>query len=255
VVVATGEVSTLAGSGSEAHADGKGAAASFYYPAGVSFSPNASLIAVAERGNNRIRLVVVATGVVTTLAGSGSRAHADGKGTAASFNSPYGVSFSPDALLIAVADLDNNRIRLVVVATGEVSTLAGSGSEAHADGISFSPDALRIAVADRGNNRIRLVVVATGVVSTLAGSGRRAHADGIGAAASFNWPKEVSFSPDASLIAVADTNNNRIRLVVVATGVVSTLAGKEWGFADGIGAAASFKNTLKGFPSLQMRRA
>jgi sugar lactone lactonase YvrE len=248
-----GAVTTLAGSGSSTHADGTGAAASFHKPYGVSFSPDASLIAVADTDNNRIRLVVVATGVVTTLAGSGSGAFADGTGAAASFKSPNGVSFSPDASLIAVADQQNNRIRLVVVATGVVTTLAGSGSAAFADGtgaaasfdypsgVSFSPDASLIAVADQQNNRIRLVVFATGVVTTLAGSGSYAFADGTGAAASFKYPAGVSFSPDASLIAVADTNNIRIRLVVVATGVVTTLAGSgSAAFADGTGAAASF---------------
>jgi DNA-binding beta-propeller fold protein YncE len=148
------------------------------------------------------------------------------------------VAFSPDQTLIAVADQRTNRIRLVVVATGDVSTLAGSGSRTFADGtgaaasfdypegVAFSPDQTLVAVADSGNSLIRLVVVATGAVSTLAGSGSAAFADGTGAAASFKYPSDVAFSPDQTLIAVADRSNNLIRLVVVATGTVSTVG--EW---------------------------
>jgi hypothetical protein len=54
-----------------------------------------TLIAVADKNNNRIRLIVVATGAVSTLAGSGSYAFADGTGAAASFDGPTGVAFSP----------------------------------------------------------------------------------------------------------------------------------------------------------------
>jgi sugar lactone lactonase YvrE len=251
-------------------ADGTGAAASFYNPYGVAFSPDQTLIAVADTTNNRIRLIAVATGAVSMLAGCGSigrcfGAFADGiAGDAASFYNPTGVAFSPDQTLIAVADKTNFRIRLVVVATGAVSTLAGSGwstsgfadgtgaaaSFNYPSGVAFSPDQTLIAVADTTNNRIRLIAVATGAVSTLAGSGSAAFADGTGAAASFNEPHGVAFSPDQTLIAVADQYNNRIRLVVVATGAVSALAGSGaytgaydtgvgWhGYADGTSAAA-----------------
>ena len=50
----------------------------------------------------------------SSLAGSGSEAFADGTGTAASFSSPYGVSWSPDGTRIAVADLRNNRFRMAI---------------------------------------------------------------------------------------------------------------------------------------------
>jgi DNA-binding beta-propeller fold protein YncE len=63
-----------------------------------------------------------------------------------------------------------------------------------------------------------------GAVTTLAGSGSGAFADGTGDAASFKYPSGVAFSPDQTLIAVVDTNNNLVRLIAVATGAVSTLA-------------------------------
>jgi DNA-binding beta-propeller fold protein YncE len=232
----TGAVTTLAGSGSQGYADGTGAAALFNDPFGVAFSPDQTMIAVADTNNCRIRLLVVATGAVSTLAGSGSQGYADGTGVAASFNEMRGVAFSPDQTMIAVADTNNRRIRLVVVATGAVSTLAGSGVHGYADGtgvaasfndpfgVAFSPDQSMIAVADAENNRIRLVVVATGAVSTLAGSGSQGYADGTGAAASFNSPSGVAFSPDQTMIAVVDFKNHCIRRVCTASTAAPTAA-------------------------------
>eukprot|EP00666_Eupelagonemidae_sp_cell4sb_P018092 gene18092-biopygen34493 len=62
------------------------------------------------------------------LAGSGAAGFADGTGAAAAFSDPFGVAYSPDGATIAVADMGNNRVRLVAVGTGAVSTLAGSGA-------------------------------------------------------------------------------------------------------------------------------
>jgi DNA-binding beta-propeller fold protein YncE len=210
---------------------------------------------VGDTDNNRVRLIDVATGAVTTLAGSGSGWFAGGTGSAAMFYYPSGLDYSPDGSTIAVADQMNSRVRLIDVATGAVTTLAGSGSSVFADGIgsaasfyylsdvSYSPDGSTIAVADFRNYRVRLIDVATGAVTTLAGSGSRAFADGTGSAASFNYLRGLDYSPDGSTIAVADQGNHRVRLIEVATGAVTTLAGSGSGaFADGTGSAASFNN-------------
>ncbi|MDR2207855.1 MAG: SMP-30/gluconolactonase/LRE family protein, partial [Azoarcus sp.] len=91
-------------------------------------------------------------------------------------------------------------------------------------------------VADSHNNRIRKITSA-GDVSTLAG-GREGFADGIGSAAKFLHPKGIAIDAAGNLY-VADTHNHCIRKVTPA-GEVSTLAGGEEGFADGIGSAAKF---------------
>jgi hypothetical protein len=200
------------------------------------------------------RLSACTEGEVSTLAGSGSAAFADGTGTSASFNAPEGVAFSPDGATIAVADAFNHMIRLVAAWTRAVSTLAGSGSATYADGtgtsasfnrparLAFSPDGATLVVADSANNRIRLVVVATGAVSTLAGSGSGTYADGTGTSASFSQPMGVAWSPDGSKVVVVEHNNHRVRLIAVATQVVTTLAGSGSGtYADGTGTAASFR--------------
>jgi hypothetical protein len=242
-----GVVTTLAGSGTPAFADGTGAAASFYYPQGVAVLPNGTVV-VADYGNHRIRLVTT-TGVVTTLAGSGTPAFTDGTGTLASFNTPAGVAILSNGNIV-VADRSNNSIRLVTPAGG-VTTLAGRGSlyPGNADGqgslatfrnpsgVAVLPNG-NIAVADTGNNRLR-IVTPTGLVSTLAGSGTGAFADGTGLSASFYNLCGVAALSNGNIV-VADPVNNRIRLVTPA-GVVTTLAGNSTGaFADGTGSAASF---------------
>jgi DNA-binding beta-propeller fold protein YncE len=83
----TGAVTTLAGDGVyPTFADGTGSAASFNYPRGVAYSADGSTIAVGDAFSHRVRLIDIATGAVTTLAGSGSATFADGTGSAASFN-------------------------------------------------------------------------------------------------------------------------------------------------------------------------
>ena len=60
--------------------------------------------------------------------GSGARGHQDGVGAAAQFNSPSGVTITPDGATLLVADQHNHSIRKVDLATRAVTTLAGSGA-------------------------------------------------------------------------------------------------------------------------------
>ena len=111
-----------------AHAD-----AGFNSPKGIDIGADGSLY-VADQSNHRIRKVTSA-GVVTTLAGSGAAAFANGIGTAASFSTPMGVALDPTGALLYIADFSNNRIRVLTLATLAVTTLAGSGVSGSADGV------------------------------------------------------------------------------------------------------------------------
>ena len=242
----SGVVTTLAGS-SQGSVDGTGTGANFYYPLSVAVIPSSGMIVVADTFNNRIRLVNPASGVVTTLAGSGNYDFADGTGTGASFRRPGAVAVTSTGDII-VSDSDNHRIRLVTLA-GVVTTLAGSGNYDFADGTgagaSFRlPRGLAvtstgvIVVADAENNRIRLVTLA-GVVTTLAGSSG-GFADGTGTGATFASPTGVAITSSGVLV-VSEQGNHRIRLVTYPGGVVTTFAGSgSPAFADGTGVAASF---------------
>ncbi|MGJ7615245.1 MULTISPECIES: hypothetical protein [unclassified Variovorax] len=105
-----GVVTTLAGGTSAGAANGTGAAASFRTPFDVT-SDSSGNAYVADGDNHLIRRITPA-GVVTTYAGSGQPGHADGIGSAASFNRPAGISIDGNGVLY-VAELNNNLIRKI----------------------------------------------------------------------------------------------------------------------------------------------
>ena len=245
-------VTTFAGAASRAgSADGTGAAASFFYPSGVTVDGWGNLF-VADNFNYTIRKITPA-GVVTTFAGTaGSAGSADGTGAAARFLDPSGVAMDGSGNLF-VADAYNQTIRVITPA-GVVTTLAGTvGSLGSADGTGAAakfnyPRAVavdgagNVFVADTSNNTIRKITPA-GVVTTFAGTaGAKGCADGTGAAANFGFPTAVAVDGADNLF-VADSGNNTIRQITPA-GVVTTLAGTpgSFGSADGTGAAARFSN-------------
>lgn len=235
-------VSTLAGS-AYGYTDATGVAAQFDYPKGIVADALGNVY-VADSNNNRIRKVTPA-GVVTTFAGSGSYAYADGTGTSASFAAPSGLAIDTFGTLY-VADNDSHKVRKITQA-GEVTSLAGS-SFGYAEGQGtaaqfFGPASVavdlvgNVYVADSYNHRIRKVTPG-GLVSTFAGDGGPGSTDGAGATARFNYPFGIA-ADTAGNIYVADRSNNRIRKITPGA-VVSTLAGSSSGYVDATGAAARF---------------
>eukprot|EP00947_MAST-08B_sp_MAST-8B-sp1_P001452 g1452.t1 len=250
----TGAVTTLAGSGEDKSEDGVGAAASFSYPSGLTLSPDGKQLFVAEYEGSKIRVVNVADGTVTTLAGSDIFNSEDGVGAAASFKIPSGLALSLDGKQLFVADFVGGKIRVVNVTDGTVTTLAGSGDRESEDGVgaaasfncpvdlTLSLDGKQLFVTDQDGHKIRVVNVADGTVTTLAGSGEDESKDGVGAAASFNYPEGITLSPDGKQLFVSEYGSHKIRVVNVADGTVTTLAGSgEEKSEDGVGTAASFK--------------
>jgi len=195
-----GTVSTFAGS-VQGSSDVTGTAARFYGPHGIT--TDGTNLYVTDSFNFTVRKVVIATGAVTTLAGSaGSLGSVDGIGTAARFFQPRGIT--TDGTNLYVVDSFNHTIRKIEIMTGAVTTLAGSaGSPGSADGTGaaarfrmpdgITTDGANLYVADRVNNTIRKIVIETGAVTTLAGSpGSSGTADGQGTTARFNGPQGIT---------------------------------------------------------------
>ena len=163
IVISTGAVTTVAGTGSSGSANGTGTSASFYNPEGIT--TDGTNLYVTEFGNDLIRKIVISTGVVTTVAGTGSSGSANGTGTSASFDEPKEIT--TDGTNLYVADYGNHLIRKIVISTGAVTTVAGTGSSGSANGTgtsaSFSfpygitTDGTNLYVADMGNNLIRKI--------------------------------------------------------------------------------------------------
>ena len=230
--------------------DGTGSAARFCTPWGVAVD-SAGNIYVADMNNYTIRKVSNA-GVVTKIAGAffliGS---ADGTGSAARFNNPYGLAVD-NVGNIYVADGGNSTIRKITNA-GVVTTLAGSpGVSGSVDGTGSaarfnSPygglaadQSGNLFFSDYNNNTIRKIT-SGGVVTTVAGlPGVTGSIDGIGSAARFNGPAGIA-ADSAGNVYVVDYGNSTVRKIT-SSGVVTTLAGAAGmvGSADGIGALARF---------------
>jgi len=259
-VTPAGVVTTIAGTSSAVPdtfggsaaglVDGPGPDARFNVP--LLLASDGKNLYVPDLSNNAVRKIVIATAVVTTLAGGSPVLHGsvDAIGTAARFSSPFGLA--TDGANLYVSDWHNRTIRSVVIATGQVATLAGSpGLAGVADGTGsaarfrrpsgVTTDGTSLYVADSQASTIRRVVIATGQVTTLAGSpGVTGSSDGIGNAALFNSPSGMA--TDGVNLYVADDANGTIRKIVISTRTVSTLAGTPgvFGSSDGIGGAASF---------------
>lgn len=168
---------------------------------------------------------LISVGITTTtLAGSFvDSGYIDGTGTAARFSSPMGIA--TDGTSLYIADTGNNAIRKIVIATGKVTTLAGSTSAGYVNGSGISAqfnkptsvvtDGTNLYVTDVGNNAVRKIEISSGTVSTLAGTG----ASGLGAGAAFTSLKG-SMATDGTNLFVIDSDN-KIDKIVIATGATS----------------------------------
>ena len=174
---------------------------------------------------------------VTVLAGDGVQGIADGPAARARFSEPFGVAAAPDGTIF-VADAGHaDRIRRIAV-DGTVSTIAGAEPAFRTpSGLALATDGT-LYVADTGSHTIRRIAP-DGQVSTLAGDGTPGYADGPGPQARFNGPIGIAVAADGRIV-VADTYNDRIR-IIDANGTVTTLAGSGTpGADDGVGESASF---------------
>ena len=238
-------VTTLAGSFAGAR-DGNSTTARFHNPSAITLS--GGRLYVVDGFNHAIRTVTLA-GDVTTLAGSmPANATVNGTGTAARFHFPNDVAVDA-AGNIYVADSAPTIRRITpqgVVTTfagtsGFSGTQDGTGAAARFNfpaGITVDPNG-NIFVADTNNHTIRKITPA-GVVTTFAGlGGVPGDHDGTGSQARFERPWDVVSDSRGNLY-VADTYNNKIRMIE-PSGVVTTFAGSgSFGASNGIGTAASF---------------
>jgi len=207
-------VTVLAGSTSAGSADGTGTSATFNGPRGLALSSDGQKAYVCDYGNHKIRVVVIASQVVTTLAGSGTSGHNDATGASARFYKPHFVALTPDDSIALVTDEWNHRIRKIVIATRAVSTLAGSGSSSEADGvgtsasfghpngISITSDGRTAHFAQGHSSRIHALDIASATVTTIAGQSSFGSAiNGPGSSAVFYYPHGVALSDDLLMAA------------------------------------------------------
>ena len=186
---------------------------------------------------------------VSTLAGDGSPLFRDDQQRfQAGFSDPFGIAVATDGTLYVSDAGESNRIRKIT-REGVVTTLAG-GSEGFADGTgkcsviqhAFRYRARRERKSLRRRHRKQSHSPGDSGRTSIDSRGwrnRRVYLDGPGEQARFNGPMGVAVGANGNIF-VADTYNDRIR-VISPKGVVSTIAGAGTpGFADGTGKAALF---------------
>jgi len=233
-----GIITTYAGDGISGYSGDGGIATSaeLQYPWGIAIDVTGNVY-IADHFNNRIRKVN-ASGIITTVAGTGKAGFSGdgGAATSAELNTPYGLAFDATGNLY-ISDAGNDRIRKVDL-SGTITTVAGGGP-----GGSFSGDggpatsatfytpcgvtvdgAGNIYIADYFNHRVRIVNT-LGVISTYAGTGFSGYgSDGVLATSSaLHHPSDVAVDAVGNLL-IVDHYNNRIRKVNT-TGIITTVAG------------------------------
>ena len=248
-------VRAYAGSGVSDFADGSALTAQFNTPSGIARAADGRVF-VADTFHHRIRVISADGATVSTYAGDGVGAFADGSTSTARFSSPRGIAVAADGRLF-VADERNHRIRVISADGATVSTYAGDGVSTFADGststarfnfptsVAVATDG-RVFVADSFNHRIRVISADGATVSTYAGIGF-GFANGSTSTARFEQPQGVAVAADGRVF-VADTLNQRIRVISADGATVSAYAGSGntgtpvGGFADGSTSTARFED-------------
>jgi sugar lactone lactonase YvrE len=277
-------------------------------PRGIAVDARTNDLYITEHNGHRVRKVVRATGIITTVTGTGLPGfNGDGiQATAAQVNTPNGVRVDDEAFYIA--EVNGHRVRKVDLATGTITTVAGTGvpgfsgdggpaslarmngpvftladdvGQAYVSeffgnvvrkidpanvittvarnlprdvgdggpatdarilvphGLALDSTAASLFLSDAVNNRIRKVDLTTGIITTVAGTGVAGfNGDGIPATTA-----RISSVHDLVVhggqLYLADTDNERIRMVDLITGIITTVAGTGIGGFDGDGIPAT----------------
>lgn len=212
-------VVTLAGQLNPGAVDGSGTNAQFWAPDDIALDAAGNLI-VSEVWNAKIRKITP-TGMVSTVAGSGTLGYLDGPALTAQFHFPLGLTLD-NAGNIYVAEYQNQSIRKIDP-SGNVTTFfvnGPKGSVAYPDDVVIDAD--YVYVTDRGNNRISKVSLQTGMLSVLSGNGQWGLVEGDPQQTQFHQPGAMTVDNKNNLL-VADYINRRIRKIVKTTGYTSSV--------------------------------
>jgi hypothetical protein len=199
----------------------------------------------------RVRKVSAATGIITTVAGTGSATYGGDGGPATSAGiDAQGIAIDAAGVLY-IADTGHHRVRRVAAATQVITTIAGTGSSGFSgDGgaataarlnrpadVTIHPSG-HLVISDRFNNRLRRVHATSGVITTVAGNGTcGALNDGspaLGAAVCNPEGIAVNAAGDIFLGTFA-----RVRRIDGATSVITTIVGDGTGGGTGDGGPAA----------------
>jgi sugar lactone lactonase YvrE len=254
---AAGNIATFAGngyyrSGADAGDNSLAISVALQTPDGLAFDDIHGSLYIADKSDNRIRMVDTA-GKITTVAGNGTPGNTGDNADAklATLFQPIGVTVVANLTSsgvvangdLLIVDYGNHRIRKVDHSTGIISAFAGNGTNGYAgDGLLATdpsvelndPSAVavdadgNVYIADLSNYRIREVDHSTGIITTVAGNGTQGFGgDGLLATdpnVKLHSPKALAFDASGNLY-IADQYNYRIRKIDNTSHIITTVAG------------------------------
>jgi NHL repeat len=250
-----GTVATIVGTGRQGNTGDNGPAgrAELNGPHSLAVARNGDIF-VADTWNNRIRKVDARSGSITSFAGTGKKGFSGDRGPAAQaeFGGIYCLALDETNHVLALADLDNRRIRQIDLKTGIVTTTAGNGKKGvpvEGDDAVKAPlvDPRAVALDGRGNifilersGHALRVVDHSGRIHNLAGTGQPGDSGDGGDArhARLNGPKHLCVSPKGNVL-IADTENHRIRIYDPGRRTIATIVGTGRKGTAGVGGPAS----------------
>jgi len=250
---ASGVVTTVAGNGESGYSGdgGPGNQATMQEPYSLQVDGNGDVY-VVDRLNAVVRKVDGSTGIITTVAGTGEVGYSGdgGPGNQAMLREPNDCFLDGKGGLL-IADIQDQRIRRLDLASGIITTIAGNGEKERSGDGKPALDASFLGsravcmdskgntyVAEREGNGVRKID-ANGIMSTVAGTGERGYEGDGGPALTATWGSPKALRCDAQdNIVVVDTENHAIRVVHADTGIVTTIAGGRLG-GEGDGGPAT----------------
>jgi Bacterial surface protein, Ig-like domain/HYR domain/NHL repeat len=241
VANSTGVITTVVGNGTASVCgDGGLATDACARPEDVAVNGVGDLFTVSTQ-TKRVRQVLASTGVITTIAGDGTRSFCgDGfLATGACLQRITKVAVD-GAGNVFIPDNFNHRIRKVEAGTGIITTVAGNGMASFCGDGGLAVDAClnlpvsvaigpagNLFIADQRNRRIRKITVSTGIITTVGGNGTTNNCPGPNAIATNTCipePADVAVGPGGDVL-IADPRFNRVRRIVQSTGRIHLVAG------------------------------
>jgi sugar lactone lactonase YvrE len=237
----TGQITTIAGTGTQGFSGDAGPAtsATLDSPQGLVLDAKNNLY-LADTHNHRIRRLNLTTGILTTIAGTGSPGFSGegGPATSAELNLPTALALDA-ANNLYLADTGNHRIRRIDAVTGITTTIAGTGTQGFSGDNALATNATidsptglaldaanNLYLADTHNHRIRRIDAATGIITTIAGTGAQGFTgdNATATTSTLALPHGITLDAAGNLY-LADTANHRIRRIDAVTGIITTVAG------------------------------
>jgi DNA-binding beta-propeller fold protein YncE len=226
------------------------------FPGKVLADEQGGRLFIADSGHNRI-VVADLDGKISLTIGSGKAGRADGVKDEAQFDHPQGLALAPDRATLYVADTENHAIRAIDLATGRVTTVAGTGKQGHQRSggqalatdisspwdLTFVGNKLWIAMA--GTHQLWTLDLSAGLVDIAAGTGVESIHDGPLLQATFAQPSGITSAGD--VLYTADSETSSVRMVDLVNSRVRRLVGRglfDFGDVDARGDSVRLQHPL-----------